>query len=419
MKGRIMKNQLVYFILVAFLLANTTLAQDSLQIENLEKRIKVLEERFEQTALEKILEEAEKKSQQKKEVKSSKTFKSGQRSLQAINPEISLTGDAFGQYIFNNDKFTEESRSGAHFRVVGLHIQSSLDPFSMAKVAIEFTPSGVEFGEAYMTWTNFLSGMNLTAGKFRQQFGVVNRWHAHALDQFDFPLALQTILGEEGLNQMGISLDWFFSPIVADANNLTLEITNGQNGHLFSGDAFSFPAVLSRFKNYFDLTPDTYLEFGLSGMIGSNNFRGYIEDKKVAEATRYTKLAGVDLTLFWEPVNKAKYNSFLWRSELYYADKDEVTGGNISALGGYSYTEYRLNEYWQFGTRFDYTQPFQQKNTDLSIYQIVPYITWWQSHWVRMRLQYNFIDGKNIDVGDNILRLQLVWAVGPHKHDRY
>ncbi len=83
---------------------------------------------------------------------------------------------------------------------------------------------------------------------------------------------------------------------------------------------------------------------------------------------------------------------------MYYADKDEVTGGNISALGGYSYTEYRLNEYWQFGTRFDYTQPFQQKNTDLSIYQIVPYITWWQSHWVRMRLQYNFIDGKNIDV---------------------
>jgi len=414
-----MKNLLLCFTLLAFFLTNNLCAQDSLQVENLKKRIQVLEEKFEQNELEKILEEAEKKSQEQKVDKSTKTFKSGQRSLQAINPEISLTGDAYGQYLFNKDRFSEEMRTGAHFRVLAMHIQSSLDPFSMAKMAIEFTPDGVEFGEAYMTWNNFLPGMNLTAGKFRQQFGVVNRWHAHALDQFDFPLALQTILGEEGLNQMGVSLDWSFKPLFSDANSLILEITNGQNDHLFSGEAFSFPAILGRFKNYFDLSSNTYLELGLTGMIGPNNFRGYIEDEKVLESTRYTKLGGIDLTLFWEPLNKAKYNSFLWRSELYFADKEEIVGANISTLGGYSYAEYKLNEFWQVGTRFDYTQPFQQNNSDLSIYQVVPYITWWQSHWVRMRLQYNFIDGKNIDVGDNILRLQLVWAVGPHKHDRY
>ena len=109
----------------------------------------------------------------------------------------------------------------------------------------------------------------------------------------------------------------------------------------------------------------------------------------------------------------------MWRSELYYDDKEEAVGSNISAIGGYSYAEYKLNEFWQVGARVDYTQPFRQNNNDIYIYQLVPYVTWWQSHWVKMRLQYNFVDGKNITERDNILRLQLVWSIGPHKHDRY
>jgi hypothetical protein len=415
-----MKNSLwLFFTLWVFILTCSSFAQDSLQIKDLLQRVKALEEKIEQSELEKIISEAEKKSTEKKEDSTTKTFKSGQRALQAINPEISLTGDAYGQYILNKEMFNQELRSGAHFRVVGLHIQSALDPFSIAKAVIEFTPDGVEFGEAYITWNNFLPGIELTAGKFRQQFGVVNRWHEHALDQFDYPLALKTILGEDGLNQMGISIDWFLTPLIADANSLTLEITNGQNEQLFSGEAFSFPAVLGHFKNYFDLTSDTYLELGLTGMIGLNNVRGYVDDNKVLQGRRFTKLAGVDLTVSWEPLNQAKYRSFLWRSELFYADKDEMSGPNTTALGGYSYIEARLDEKWLAGTRVDYTQPFLQNNSDLSIFQLAPYVTWLQSEYVMLRLQYNYIKGKNIDAGDNILRLQLGWAMGPHKHDRY
>ena len=343
-------------------------AQDSTKIKDLEQRIKILEEKIAQSELEKLRAEAESLAREKKEVKS-KTFKGGQRSLQAINPEISVTGDMYGLYVGNEDHFTDELRSGAHFRVIGLHLQSNLDPFSLAKVALEFTPKGFELGEAYMTLTKVLPGISLTMGKFRQQFGVVNRWHAHSLDQFDFPLALTTILGEEGLNQTGLSIDWLMPAFAGDANSLIIQITNGQNEHLFSGEFFSFPAVLAHFKSYYDITQNTYLEFGLSGMYGRNDINGYIDGEKHTEPRRDTYVAGLDLTLLWQPVNKALYHSFIWRSELYYADKTLPANETITAWGGYSYLEYQWNIRWQMGFRFDYTQPFEVNNRNRHIYQ--------------------------------------------------
>ncbi len=410
----------ILFTLSFLLVVNFVLrAQDSTKIKELEKKINQLEKKVEQNELERLLSEAENISAEKKVKKKLKIFRSGQRSQQALNPEISVTGDQFLQYVANKKNYREDARTGAYFRTLGLHIQSNLDPYSFAKIALEFGPEGFGFGEAYMTWADFLPKTSLTVGKFRQQFGVVNRWHVHSLDQFDFPLALRTILGDEGLNQIGLSFDWLMPSLTADANELTLQFTNGSNEHLFSGNNFLFPTVLAHLKNYYDLNKNTYLEFGLTGMVGMNNQKGYVNGKDVYEPTRWTKLAGADLTLSWEPLNQALYQGFTWRSEVYYADKELPANATIKAFGGYSYFEYKFSEQWQGGLRLDFTQPFEQNNSGKYLYQIVPYVTWWQSHWVKLRLQYNYLDGNNISKPANTIRLQLVWAAGPHKHERY
>ncbi|RKY90493.1 MAG: hypothetical protein DRQ13_12560 [Ignavibacteriae bacterium] len=182
---------------------------------------------------------------------------------------------------------------------------------------------------------------------------------------------------------------------------------------------FSFPAGLLHLKNYWDLSRDTYFELGLTGMLGQNNQRGYDEEgNMILEDTRLTALGGLDLTVFWEPLNQARYHSFIWRTELYYANK-ELLDDRIKAFGGYSYVEYKFDLQWQVGTRFDYTQPFEIDNSQKYSYQIVPYITWWQSNWVRLRLQYNYLNGTEILTAQNTIRLQIVFAAGPHKHDRY
>ena len=232
---------------------------------------------------------------------------------------------------------------------------------------------------------------------------------------------MTTLLGNEGLNQTGFSMDWFISPLWADANTLTLQITNGRNDQLFAGEAFSFPALLGHLRSYYDLNANTYFELGLSAMSGFNNFRGFDDSGILVNgANRSTQLAGIDLTLFWEPLNRAHYHSFLWRSEFYYVDKETSSADStIKAWGGYSYVDYKLNERWNAGLRFDYTQPFATNNSGDFIYQVVPYVTWWQSHWMRFRLQYNYKNGSSFSEADHIVRLQLTWAAGPHKHERY
>lgn len=416
-----MKNIFKSMLLILLFITSQSFSQknDSTKIVDLETRLKQLEDIVQQNELDKILSDAESKSNEKPEHKKSKTFKSGQRSLQALNPEISITGDMFGKYIANKQSFTQDSRSGVFWRTLGIHAQGSLDPFSFMKAVVEIRPGEVELGEAYITWTRFLKNISLTAGKFRQQFGVLNRWHVHAADQIDYPLAMTTILGEDGLNQLGISLEWAMPSLISDANQLTLQITNGQNENLFSGEAFSFPSVLAHLKNYWDLSTNTYLELGLSGMIGENNFRGYDDNNNlILENSRLTTLGGVDLTLFWQPVQQALYNSFTWRSELYFANK-ELEKSTIKTWGGYSYLQYQFAEQWHIGARFDYTLPFEANNSSKYLYQIVPYIVWNQTHWVKFRLQYNYLNGTEMSQSINTIALQVVFAVGPHKHDRY
>ena len=52
------------------------------------------------------------------------------------------------------------------------------------------------------------------------------------------------------------------------------------------------------------------------------------------------------------------------------------------------------------------------------ILQVVPSVSWWQSEWVRLRLQYNLVKPQGLDASHTVM-LQVVWAMGPHKHETY
>jgi hypothetical protein len=377
-----------------------------------------LQENQNQQELQRLQQSAQKKIQSTpagSEELQSKTFQQGSRSLQALNPEISVSGDMLGKYLSEPPHYTEEERSGFSLRAVEVAIQSNLDPFSLAKVVLEFSPEEIALAEAYATWINPLPRLNITAGKFRQQFGVVNRWHEHALDQIAYPLPIELYLGEEGLTQTGLSVNWLMPSLIAQVNELTLQVTNSENEILFSGEQYSLPATLLHLKNYYDLNTDTYLEWGVSGLAGTNDSLGFTLDK----THRWTYMAGLDLTLSWSPLNRALYKGITWRSELFYVKKELAGIDPIKAFGAYSYLDYRLNQRWIAGLRGDLAQPLESGNKDQYLWKIVPYLTFWQSEYVYFRFEFSHLEGKNLEARDNRFTLQLNWSVGPHRHERY
>jgi len=367
------------------------------------------------------------------------TFKSGGLSLQALNPEISFAGD----FLFSSrqDSTTDES-SDFDFRVLDVHVQSWLDPYTLFKAAIPVTEDDAKLGECYITLHQISDDLNLTFGKFRQQFGVVNRWHKHALDQVDFPLALRQVFGNGGLNQSGLSLDWLMPPAGKASQQLTFQVTDGSNSRLFGDNARNRPSILAHYKNYSDLSKDTYLEWGLSGLVGWNDEWDIDTSGSTTKqnSSEMTTVLGADLSVLWEPTEKMRYRNVEWRSEGYWLNKELLApdgsgSDTINAWGLYSYLQSKISRTIDIGIRGDFYVPDTKSYANLSntlslsplavtsdnpyVWQVGPYITWWQSPFVKFRVEYDHADGKGLDVSEDIVWLQVVFAAGPHKHERY
>jgi hypothetical protein len=385
--------------------------------------------------------EAESKKELEEEGSSKEvTFKSGSLGLQALNPEISVTGDMVGRYQSGDD---EAPASETNFRSLGLHLQAYLDPYSRFKAALPFHGEGAELEEAYFTRYGVVWNVNLTLGKFRQEFGIVNRWHMHALDWFEFPLALRGIFGPEGLNQTGLSLDWS-RPTGSITHNLWAQVTDARNEPVFGQNSDNRPSILARYLAYHDISPSTYVQLGVTGLVGWNNSWSIVDTAGTITTfndSRVTAVYGVDFVLLWEPASRMRYRNLEWRSEGYVLDKgiyapDGSGPDRLRPWGLYSLVQAKVSRTIEIGVRYDYFAPdvkdYASLGEELSL--AAPYavtqsdahrqlagvwLTWWQSPFVKFRGGYSYEGNHGIGPDLNLVTLQMVFAAGPHKHDRY
>ena len=424
------------------------------QVLELRKRIAELEQQLDESARELEQDEldalraeaaAETSDQVLKESENAekrKTMTGGQRSLQALNPEISFVGD------FSYDWTSGQMKDGFLLRSAEIGFQAALDPYTRFKAflgghqdpfELELgEPAGAEeehghagitlaVGEAYVEWVALPTNLQVYAGKFRQQYGTINRWHKHALPSVDTPFALHRVFGYGGLNGIGAGARWQLPRLWASANSLTLEVTNADNPKAFAGSDWRTPTFLLRHTGFFDLGPDAYFDLGLNATWGPNDASG--DDK--------TLVAGIDVNYLWEPVNRARYRNLMLRGEWIHTEFDEPTGDSIGSDSFYLYAESRLDRRWIVGLRYDNAEiPFPRYelydpvtfeaipfSEGLREQALTPYLTWWQSEFVRLRFQYQYAD-RDFAASwgapdDHKVWVQVTFAAGPHKHEAY
>jgi hypothetical protein len=404
-------------------------------VEELRTRVAALEGEREQGELEQLLAEAEEATAEQAAMEQEaeehrEEFVGRQRNLQALNPEISFLGDV------SYDWSDTEARDQFLLRGVEIGFQAALDPYARFKgtVAAHQEAEGlhdehedhinVGIEEAYIEWIALPLNTRLRVGRFRQQYGTLNRWHPHALPSVDLPFAIRNIFGHDGLVGLGVGADWQLPGLWASSNGLTLEVVNADNGSAFAGSEFSEPTYLLRHTGFFDLGPDTYFEVGLNGVTGQNSEEDSLD----------TTVYGLDFAFVWEPVQRAKYRNVELRGEYLHTrfETGEEEFGTVDADSLYAYLSWKFSRRWTVGLRYDYAelpspriellheQPFTEGLRERAW---SPFLTFWQSEFVRLRMQYQHasrdFDWAHGPDDDDRLWLQVTFAAGPHKHEAY
>ena len=341
------------------------------------------------------------------------------RSLQALNPEISLSGDIYAS--IQSENADSDNLIPREFE---LSVVSALDPYTRAKVFfsaeeeggnIEVFPSdgtdeegAAQFSveEGYLEWVGLLGGVGIKVGRFFQQLGQLNRWHSHALPFQSRSLPHLAYIGEEPLAQDGVSLHWLLPTGGAAAYETTFEIGRSGNETLF-GESRAL-SYLGHFNSFWQLSSSTDFDLGLSAIFGNHAEAG---------VKFSNRLFAVETAFNWIPPERSLYRGVTLRAGAMLSDPGAVVGlpDPEAALGIWSLVEIKLSRQWIAGGRYDWVQnPADPTET---AWLTSPSLTYWQSEYVRLRAEYDILGNPGKTTGQFTLRI--TFAMGPHRHEIY
>ena len=335
-----------------------------------------------------------------------------------LNPRISAIGSFWGSAT-SNDAVAKPYDLG--LAEAELAFQAYVDPYAKADFFIglgreledpfagpdqnagfssEFT---AELEEGYVTSLSLPYGLQVRAGKFRTTFGKINRSHPHALNFVDIPRMNVNYFGAEGLNDRGIGLNWLIPNPFDLYTELTFELTSG------AIETPSFAATkdmlyLLHLKTFFDLSDNTTLELGLTGMRGSNDAARHKSD-----------IAGADLTIKWKPLRYNRYKNFEWMTEALFSKRRTATG-NINSAALYTFLRYQIRKRWFLAARYDYSEFPEDGTRHESAYSAI--LSFFTTEFQKFDLQYQFGQPAAADAFHRLL-LRAVFVIGAHGAHRY
>ncbi len=324
------------------------------------------------------------------------------RSTLSTNPDLSAIGDFRSSYTNIGPRKVD-----LYFNQLELQISSVVDPYARADFMYSFSKDmttgelGSDLEIATLTSLTLPYQLQLTLGKFKPVFGKINVLHPHAFSFVDFPKMTSNYFDEEGMSLEGASLSWlvpnpydFYQELTIETGRVGAEpnasFVRGENSQL---------SYASHLKNFFDMTQNSTLEFGISGLNGPNRF-GYS-----------TTIGGLDLTYKWKPVQSNVLQSFTWQSELLLSSM-RLSDANLSKThGAYSLAEYQFAQRWFVGGRYDFSEyPGDASRQDIAETALLRFQPT-EFQIVALELQHT---DRNYDRSTNQVIIRFIFGIGTH-----
>lgn len=320
------------------------------------------------------------------------------RGTQSMNPDLALIAD-FAAAWFSDEEHRQTgghdpSRTGFNLQSLELNARSVVDPYLRFDANLVFAEAGVEIEEVYATTLELPQGLQARFGQFLTRFGRINATHPHAWDFADQPFAIGRVFGAEGNRGLGVELSWllplpWYAELVASATQAGGE-ASARSFYGANDLGVERPADLlyvTALEQFFDLSHDWSLLWGLSGAFGPN----------ASGRDNRTEVFGTDLYLKYRPITRTSATSVGWQTEFLYRRR-QVPEDVLWDASGYSQVAVRFARRWGSALRYEAgspaydlggavaTDPLDPEWTRFR-HRVSANLTHWPSEFSRFRLQ--------------------------------
>jgi hypothetical protein len=348
-----------------------------------------------------------------------------------VNPDISV----IPRFLLSTDdgeRLSEGIRQWSQpefsFEELEVAVQAYLNPFSRGDVVLTLPGPDVEAGklgieEVYATVLRGLPGdLNVRFGKYRAEFGKLNMMHPHAWPFVTQPLVAERFIGEEGLNDLGISVSGLL-PTGDLYTRLTVDLLRGRSLGAAAGIADTTGtrpsyATCARLSGFFSLNDQSDLETGLSLYTG-------IHDPYARERFWYWNL---DFKYKYRPDSYTALTvqgEYLLSTRRAVQDQDLVpflTGAgvpgeqNVTTSGFYVYADYQFLKIFSAGIRCDWAEsPYHSDDRARAVALFAGYYPVEETLGVRLQYQNTHTESPGGSRSVNLVALQVLFSLGPHK----
>lgn len=361
-------------------------------------------------------------------------------SAQSINPDISVIGD-LRAFVTGDPNDSKKDELQLDLRGAELALAGYLNPFARADIYVGYHDCEFELEEAYATILRGLPGrLQIKAGKYRVDFGKLNPLHPHAYSFLDTPLVHQVLLGEEGLNDIGVNLNTQI-PIGSTALTLSGNVLKGdfatphhhagedEPAHAAAGLWARQPFLRSLHENV-EIEEEAEPGLGYSERLGlyipTGDYAGFEVGLNALQGTldrstnRKVDLLGVDLKYRWAP---DRYSSLTVQGEWVGSQRDvlhhhagEEAGEieEVRADGFFAFADWRLAQRWNLGVIGEQTELAEEEGVKVKRAGVFAGFQLMEETTL-VRLLVRRTDHDELDAPYNEAILQLVFSLGPHK----
>jgi len=298
----------------------------------------------------------------------------------------------------------ENSKSELKAREVELSLEAQIKPWLYGMVFLTKPDDGPFDVEEAIALADLGYGIRLKAGKYRNEFGLLNTIHEPERPQVSLPLPVKEFLGEDQLREPGVTIGKEIDLGAGQKGGVSFAILNGENEVAFN-QAQSKDKAYSGKLYYGYASSQTAYEFGLSAITGKNDAAGNLS----------TNLQAFDFRYMLGPNYAAKYDypaRFMVLGEALYNQREISANSTNKARGYWTVADYQFMPAHHVGLGLESTEGIFDKSIKSKAYSM--HYSWYYSEHGRLQLEARRLNSDN--AGNDGFEVLLQWNVilGPH-----